>query len=53
MHDAHAEHRIRLHAVERVNVRLREDGQDPDFAALYALAAAAGIVTGYFLTLFG
>lgn len=46
-----ARHHTPLHAVERVQVRLRRVRSSPDFAVLYAAAALAGIVTGYVLTL--
>ena len=45
-----AEYRSPPHAVERVRVRLRVTRSRPDYAVLYGLAAAAGMVTGFVLT---
>ena len=51
MHEHDARYHSPIHAVERVRIRLRRVRSSPDFAALYAAAALAGIVTGYVLTL--
>ncbi len=39
-----------LTRVDRIRVRARGRRTRPDFAALYVAAAAAGVVSGYVLT---
>lgn len=51
VHELDAHYRSPLHAVERVRIRIRRVRSSSDFAVLYAVAALAGLVTGYVLTL--
>jgi hypothetical protein len=39
-----------LTRVDRIRVRVRGRRSRPDFAALYVIAAGAGVVSGYVLT---